>query len=207
PPSSTYQLYLHPCGAMDTRTRKNLRTFLLFCLWVLIELTGSSALKVRYGPTNCAVSGVTTTFTSAQEPSLPANTAVVPAPSDVICAIRANRWMATAFTFEEGNCTLYGPEELVEMQQILFGPPSFPNVTELEEVAEQKDTYASPKYGSYDKLKAVDGIATGDVSLFWSTPSAANPWWIVDIGEERTVYQIHIFPRRACCFSYFHNIE
>ena len=58
--------------------------------------------------------------------------------------------------------------------------------------------------GEYDpnSKKAVDGVIS-DSGLSWGScghwTSVANPWWMVDLGEERLVTKVKLYNRNDCC--------
>ncbi|KAK8726874.1 hypothetical protein OTU49_010107, partial [Cherax quadricarinatus] len=48
---------------------------------------------------------------------------------------------------------------------------------------------------------------TLDTPFYHSLPGLVYPWWIVDLGDNYSVYQILIYPRRDSSVQRFHNIE
>ncbi|XP_064101023.1 fucolectin-like [Macrobrachium nipponense] len=52
---------------------------------------------------------------------------------------------------------------------------------------------------------AVDGKVDG--KMYHSESGLTTPWWIVDLGEVRTIHQVQIFTRQDCCSQRFHDVE
>ncbi|XP_068246645.1 fucolectin-like [Palaemon carinicauda] len=125
--------------------------------------------------------------------------------SSVLCSFEAKRARAPVFSFEGQICSLFSsggstPNEITIYKSFLL-PPGEP----LEEVARGKPTDASPFFSTTTQsMEAVDGDIT-DSSMYHST-SILKPWWRVDLGEERIIYQIQILPRQSA-YERFHDVE
>ncbi|XP_069193633.1 uncharacterized protein [Procambarus clarkii] len=76
----------------------------------------------------------------------------------------------------------------------------------MVDVAHGKPTYASPQWGSYFKYLAVDGDETAD-NFYASGDYITQPWWIVDLGKQFTIYRVIVLPRWDYFYTRFHDVE
>lgn len=102
-----------------------------------------------------------------------------------------------------GDCSFYSIESSHPKTPTLVGP-GIPPLDMLEDVAFAKHVYASSVLSnSFQKRYGNDG----DDVTFYHSLGETNPWWMVDLGGEKTIYHITILPRQNCCPERFHDIE
>ncbi|XP_066942658.1 uncharacterized protein [Macrobrachium rosenbergii] len=125
--------------------------------------------------------------------------------SEIVCAAQTFTHKAVSYSYQDGVCTVYGVHERVYHEGVFFVQSSARPAKELEEVAHLKNTYAVPHYANWRKEMAVDGRI--DNSMYHSDSGLTTPWWIVDLGEVRTIHQVQIFTRQDCCSERLHDVE
>ncbi|XP_066964918.1 uncharacterized protein [Macrobrachium rosenbergii] len=153
-------------------------------------------------------SNTTAVLTSVLWPDFSRSTKVVAdVPTHMRCSFEANKARAVAFTYEDDSCSLLGSGGGVVGQVFLYRSVIFPLDGSIEELARGKTTIASaPFAGTCPPQKAVDGSLADDAAYF--SASLLKPWWQVDLGEERLIYQIQIFPRQhPSYYGRFHDVE
>ncbi|XP_068247389.1 uncharacterized protein [Palaemon carinicauda] len=128
----------------------------------------------------------------------------VNARSNISCSFRAMKSGVATFTFEEDTCSLFGSEGTPSGQVFVYRRIPSPLDGSLEEVALGKLTNSSNIYSSFTTEKAVDG-SIDDADRYHSA-NLVKPWWWVDLGEEKTIYQIQIYPRQSYDYR-FHDVE
>ncbi|XP_068202925.1 uncharacterized protein [Palaemon carinicauda] len=155
---------------------------------------------------NLVPSKTTEVLTSILWADLSESTAVlVNIPSDIRCSFEAQRAAALAFTFEDGTCSLFGSGVGTAGHVSIYQYDLIPSDDTIEEMARRKPTTASQAHSSYSPPEdAVDG-SLNDADAYFSFP-LVNPWWQVDLGEERLIYQIQIFTRQIA-YERFHDVE
>lgn len=103
----------------------------------------------------------------------------------------------------ERDCTFSGVDSRRPKTLTLVGA-SIPPQHMLEDAALGKPTYSSSIHsGAFPTYNANDG---NDGSMFHSLRNI-QPWWMVDLGAERTIYNIIILTRHDCCYERFHDVE
>ncbi|KAK7082079.1 hypothetical protein SK128_011284 [Halocaridina rubra] len=83
----------------------------------------------------------------------------------------------------------------------------FPPTPVLEEVAFQKKTYASPEYMPEQQRWKKEFAVDGNDATYYHSALVLNPWWLVDLGEQKTIYQVLLLSRQDCCPERFHDVE
>ncbi|KAK7054281.1 hypothetical protein SK128_017764, partial [Halocaridina rubra] len=126
--------------------------------------------------------------------------------SETKCAMKASVALALSFTFNDSICNLFGTGQSPSSSKSrYFSRITYPSSADLEEVARIKQTYSTTEFdANHARRYGVDD----DENTYYA--SIYNPtgksWWIVDIGEMRTIYQIHILPRPHAP-ERFRNVE
>ncbi|XP_066963378.1 fucolectin-5-like [Macrobrachium rosenbergii] len=101
----------------------------------------------------------------------------------------------------DGTCSLLSSGGSTSAQVFFY---RFPSEDSLEEVAKGKNTTASTPDGAYcPPGKAVDGFLA---EYGYYSGLLVKPWWQVDLGEVRLIYQIQIYPRQIL-YTRFHDVE
>ncbi|XP_068246549.1 uncharacterized protein [Palaemon carinicauda] len=109
--------------------------------------------------------------------------------------------------FQKDTCFLFGSGGTHGGQVLVYRRIPSPLDGSLEEVAQGKLTNSSaPHSSSYTSEKAVDGLI--DDANMYHSGTLVKPWWWVDLGEEKIIYQIQIYPRQSSLYDHrFHDVE
>ncbi|XP_068246258.1 uncharacterized protein [Palaemon carinicauda] len=106
----------------------------------------------------------------------------------------------------ENTCSLFGSEGSHGGQVFVYQRIPSPLDGSFEEVAQGKLTNSSDLFGFCPPNYAVDGSL--DESKFYHSSTLFKPWWWVDLGEEKIIHQIQIYPRQHNSYDHrFYDVE
>ncbi|XP_068226152.1 uncharacterized protein [Palaemon carinicauda] len=131
--------------------------------------------------------------------------------STIGCASICLQRQCQGYATQDGECTIMGDmtEPSVGEKEITYQRVSY--LTNMENIALLKPTESVGFWTDpADMVKdmAVDGIESS-TNYYHSHPMVSKPWWYVDLGENRVVYEVHVLPygNNGAHTKYFATIE
>ncbi|XP_063889727.1 uncharacterized protein LOC135116297 [Scylla paramamosain] len=169
-------------------------------IWMTVWASSSFAATTQVDFLSSAMQGICVTMS-------PLTTYHMHTASNTLCAMLCARKGAPKFAFTSGNtCILYGEGRVLNSFTHTF--LTLPPPDSLEDVATGKNARGSSVYEyKYIPSKAVDIETDETKNTMYHSQREKKPWWLLDLGEIRTIHAVEIISRQDCCPERLHDVE